>query len=434
MSVPAEAAAEQPEIKALEARKLWKQESNRIPEIANVNETAVKRFKTLGFPHPKHEMFTFVNTRPIAEANLVPPSGKVPDREFIEGVVYLGCEKSHFVLVDGVYLPELSDLSALGSEVETSTLSSKDAGYLENVLATEDDPFSALNGAFFGTGLSIAVKAKAIVTVPLQITIISTGCKPSASFPRILMRVGELGECKTIIRYVGVGGDYFVNSTLDAILDDGAGMTFTQIQEDETNSLHFSKVGLVMGHNTKFHAVNASFGCRLARHHYSAKLEGEAAEFNLKGVNVLAEEEQVHYYVRVAHVAPRCISNMHFKSIVNDKARSSVDGTVIVEKDAQLTSSDQLINSLILGDDAHADSKPNLIINADDVKCTHGNTVGQIDEEQMFYLKTRGLSEYVAKTLLTQSFAASIVEQTPFSAVREDLQNTLQKKLEVPHD
>ena len=125
---------------------------------------------------------------------------------------------------------------------------------------------------------------------------------------------------------------------------------------------------------------------------------------------------------------------MHFKSIVNQKARSSVDGTVIVKNDAQLTNSDQLINSLILGEDAHADSKPNLIINADDVKCTHGNTVGQIDEEQMFYLKTRGLPESISKTLLTQSFAASIVEQIPFSSLREDLENTLLKKLEAPVD
>ena len=106
----------------------------------------------------------------------------------------------------------------------------------------------------------------------------------------------------------------------------------------------------------------------------------------------------------------------------------------MVQKDAQLTQSDQLINNLILGDDAHADSKPNLIINADDVKCTHGNTVGQLDEDQLFYLKTRGLSESVSKTLLTQSFAASIVKTVPFDSIRKDLEDTLLKKLEVHND
>ncbi len=126
--------------------------------------------------------------------------------------------------------------------------------------------------------------------------------------------------------------------------------------------------------------------------------------------------------------------DLYFKSITDDQARSSVDGTVLVEKDAQLTSSDQLINNLILSDKARADSKPNLIINADDVKCTHGNTVGQLDEEQLFYLKTRGLSEVIAKILLTQSFAASIVNMIPFDAVRKDLEDTLIRKLEVDID
>ena len=434
MSGPAEGVEERRETKFLEARKHWTELPNRPPEIASVNEMAIRRFEALGFPHSKHEMFTFVNVGLLEDLNIVPPSGTVPDKAFLDGVIYAGCEQSQIVLVDGIYRSELSNLSAINKEIHASVLQETDADYLKKILEEENDPFSALNGAFFGSGLSLCVNSKAVVTVPLQITIISTGDELSSSFPRILIRVGELGEFKVIVRYVGTGGSYFVNSSLDAVLGDGANMTFSQTQEDEPDSLHFSKVGLTMGRDSRFHSVNSSSGCRLARHHYSAGLEGEGAEFDLKGVNVLVGEEQAHYYVRVTHSAPRCVSNMHFKSIVNQKARSSVDGTVIVKKDAQLTNSDQLINSLILGEDAHADSKPNLIINADDVKCTHGNTVGQIDEEQMFYLKTRGLPESIAKTLLTQSFAASIVEQIPFSSMREDLENTLLKKLETRVD
>tara|TARA_B100000686_G_C16743665_1_gene948141 strand:+ start:147 stop:1451 length:1305 start_codon:yes stop_codon:yes gene_type:complete len=420
---------EQPEAKFLEAHKHWKTESGRPSEIAAINEKALRRFEMLGYPQSKHEMFTFVNVRSLGEINFVQPFWKSPEKAFLDSVVYEGCEKSHIALVDGVYSPELSNLSAVDNDLETSVLKKSDAEYLQKVLTEEDDPFSVLNGAFFSKGLSLNIKPKVVVSAPIQITVISTGGEMPSSFPRILIRLGELGELKVIVRYVGVGGSYFVNSELDAILGDGSGMTFTQIQEDETNSLHFSRIRLRMGRNSRFHSVNASSGCRLARHHYSARLEGEGAEFNLKGVNVLIGEEQAHYYVKVFHSAPSCVSNMHFKNIVNDKARSSVDGTVIVEKDAQLTNSDQLINSLILSDNAHADSKPNLIISADDVKCTHGNTVGQIDEEQMFYLKTRGLHESVAKTLLTQSFAASIVKQADFPAVRKHLENILLKKL-----
>jgi len=145
----------------------------------------------------------------------------------------------------------------------------------------------------------------------------------------------------------------------------------------------------------------------------------------LSGASVLVNQEQVHNFVRIHHEAPHCSSNQLFKNVINDKGRSSIDGTVIVNKGAQLTNSDQLINNLMLSDEAHADNKPNLMIFADDVKCTHGTTVGQINEDQLFYLKTRGLSQELAKSLLTTSFVNSLhapgCEIVPYLEYREFL-------------
>jgi Fe-S cluster assembly protein SufD len=151
----------------------------------------------------------------------------------------------------------------------------------------------------------------------------------------------------------------------------------------------------------------------------------------LNGVSVLDGKDQVHNFIRIHHEAPQCVSHQHFKNVVNGQARSSFDGTVIVNQGAQLTNSNQLINNLMLSDDCHADNKPNLMIFADDVKCTHGATIGQIDKEQWFYLQTRGLSAKVAKELLTRSFAKSIIQTIEFPVVVEDLNSTLLKKLEV---
>jgi Fe-S cluster assembly protein SufD len=139
----------------------------------------------------------------------------------------------------------------------------------------------------------------------------------------------------------------------------------------------------------------------------------------------------VHNFIRIHHEAPQCISHQHFKNVINDEGRSSFDGTVIVNQGAQLTSANQLINNLMLSDDCHADNKPNLMIFADDVKCAHGATIGQIDEDQLFYLQTRGLSKKFAKELLTRSFAESIVQTIQFPEVVKELSNTLLKKLEV---
>ncbi|PIQ97266.1 MAG: Fe-S cluster assembly protein SufD, partial [Nitrospinae bacterium CG11_big_fil_rev_8_21_14_0_20_56_8] len=185
--------------------------------------------------------------------------------------------------------------------------------------------------------------------------------------------------------------------------------------------------------NGRFLSTHASSGCRLARHHYEVDLDDVGGELRLNGLSVISREEQVHNYVRIHHRAPNCTSHQFFRNIISHRARSSVDGTVIVDPGAQQTQSDQLINNLMLTDEGHADNKPNLMIFADDVKCTHGATVGQIDENQIFYLKTRGLTEAAAKSLLTRSFAESVLESIDFPAVREDLENTLLKKLEASH-
>ena len=154
-------------------------------------------------------------------------------------------------------------------------------------------------------------------------------------------------------------------------------------------------------------------------------------ELILNGVSVLSGKEQVHNFVRIHHEAPQCISHQHFKNVVNDEGRSSFDGTVIVNQGAQLTNSNQLINNLMLSNNCHADNKPNLMIFADDVKCTHGATIGQIDDDQLFYLQTRGLSEKLAKELLTRGFAESIIQTIQFPEVVKELSNTLLKKLEA---
>ena len=434
-----EAVADRPENKILEAHKIFLKNSKIPPNVSVLNEMAIRRFESLGFPHSKHEMFTFVNTRGVADTVFEAVSGESVEKGSLG--IYKGFEKSCVTLVDGQFRPELSDVSACGEGLQITPLDQAFSDpsieeYLKKTLDNENDAFAAINGSFFGQGVKIGVQAKAAIPVPLQVLYVSTGSTglPLTSWPRVLFEVKSLGEIKTVIRFTGVNGNYFVNAVQDVILEDGSGMTYTQVQEDVKDAFHFSKTRLNLGRDSRFDGVNASSGSKLARHHYEAHLQGEGAELCLNGINVLVNEEQVHYYIRVTHEAPRCISNMHFKSIVNNRARSSVDGTVVVEKDAQLTQSDQLINNLILGDDAHADSKPNLIINADDVKCTHGNTVGQLDEEQLFYLKTRGLSESVSKTLLTQSFATSIVETVPFDSVRKDLEDTLLKKLEVHND
>ncbi len=425
-----------PEVELLESHKKFIEEKS-TSNFSFLNEIGAQRFEKLGYPNSKHEMFTFVNTKELA-TNFVSASGSEVNKENINEFIYPECQRSFIVLVDGQYKESLSDTSGLGSGVKLisgneALADSKVREYLESSTQKENDAFAAINAAFCEEGLFLDIAAKAIMESPVQILAMSSGTEEGglSSRPRILVRIGDLAEAKIIVRYAGLKRNYFVNSVQDFLVGDGAGLKLVQIETDQKEARNFSKTRLVLNRDSRFNGSNISYGSALTRCHLEAKLKAPGAEFRFNSVGVLKKKEQVHHYIRVYHEAAQCSSNMHFKNIVNDQSRSSVDGTVIVEKDAQLTNSDQLINNLVLSDDAHADSKPNLIINADDVKCTHGNTVGQIDEEQLFYLKARGLSESIAKTLLTKSFAASIVETIEFFSVRKVVEETLLKKLEA---
>ncbi len=430
-------AAEQAEAALLILHKKF-MSGNRPPDaLAPLNEAALKHFELLKFPHRKHEMYTFVNTKDlVATAFALTAEGSVTE-DFIKSHVFPECESSYLVFVDGVLKGDLSDFSAIESAIaivpiEEAVGQADIKEHLVDTIEKENDVFASINSAFLGEGTLIDVSAKKQVTSPLQILHVSTGT-PSGkvtSHPRVLVRLGEMAELKMIVKYVGVQGNYFVNSVMDLLVGEQAGVTFAQVQEDATDAWHFSKTRVLQGRNSRVKAVNAFFGNKLTRHHFEAHLKDVGAELTLNNVSVLNEQEQAHHFVRIHHESPHTRSGQKFKNIVNDKSRSSVDGTVIVNQGAQQTFSDQLINNLMLSDDAHADNKPNLMIFADDVKCTHGATVGQLDENQLFYLKTRGLSEKVAKELLTKSFAESIIQTIDFPGVVQYLENTLLKKLE----
>ena len=405
------------------------------PALAELQQVALNRFELLGFPHSKHEMFTYLNTKGLVETafSLSDGSKKVSE-DFVASHIYPDCESQCLVFVDGVLNRDLSRLEGVNNYLVPLSEAVSDQElkkYLSETAENENDVFAALSTAFCGEGLVFKVGDNTQILGPVQVLFVSTGGSPVMHAPRLVWQLGKLSEVKVIEKFVGVEGGYFINAVQDWLLAEGAGVSFTQVQADASDSWHFSKTRVHLHRNSRFHSTNASYGTQLARHHYDVRLKEEGSELRLNGVSVLDDKEQVHNFIRVHHEAPQCISHQHFKNIINGQARSSFDGTVIVNQGAQLTNSNQLINNLMLSNDCHADNKPNLMIFADDVKCTHGATIGQIDEEQWFYLQTRGLSARVAKELLTRSFAKSIIETIEFPEVVKELNGTLLKKLEV---
>ena len=405
------------------------------PALEELQEAALNRFELLGFPHSKHEMYTFVNTKGLVATSFSLPDGVASvSEDFVAGHIYPDCERQCLVFVDGVFNRGLSRFEGVSTNlVPLSEAYQELKNYLSDMAENENDVFASLSMAFCGEGLVFKVDDNTQISGTVQVLFVATSrsAGPVMHAPRLVWQLGKLSEVKVIEKFVGTEGGYFINSVQDWLLAEGAGVSFTQVQADSFESWHFSKIRVHLNRNARFYSSNASSGTQLARHHYEIWLKEEGSELRLNGVSVLDDKEQVHNFIRIHHEAPQCISHQHFKNVVNGHARSSFDGTVIVNPGAQLTSSDQLINNLMLSDDCHANNKPNLMIFADDVKCTHGGTIGQIDEEQWFYLQTRGLSAKSAKELLTRSFAQSIIQTIEFPEVVEELNGTLLKKLEA---
>ena len=405
------------------------------PALVGLQEAALNRFELLGFPHSKHEMYTFVNIKGLVATSFSLPDGGVNvSEDFVAGHIYPDCERQCLVFVDGVFNRGLSRFEGVSANlVSLSEADQELKDYLSKTAENENDVFAALSTAFCSEGLVFKVDDNTQISGTVQVLFVSTGRSvgPAMHAPRLVWQLGKLAEVKVIEKFVGTEGGYFINSVQDWLLAEGAGVSFTQVQVDSFDSWHFSKTRVHLNRNARFYSSNASSGTQLACHHYEVWLKEEGSELRLNGVSVLDGKEQVHNFIRIHHEAPQCISHQHFKNVVNGHARSSFDGTVIVNEGAQLTNSDQLINNLMLSNDCHANNKPNLMIFADDVKCTHGVTIGQIDEDQWFYLQTRGLSAKSAKELLTRSFAQSIIQTIEFPEVVEELNGTLLKKLEA---
>ena len=410
--------------------------SGNTPEIFNnLNGASLERFNALGFYHKTDELFTYVSVNKIFDLDFggdffLPTAKTGVTKADVERETFEGCESSVIVFVNGRFDRKLSNLSALTGVViaELENAAEEDGsairGYLEKIASTETDRYAALNGAFLSGGVSVDISSGTTVEETIQILHFNTGV---ASMPRTYIKLRPGASASIVERFVGESAKSFCNFVTDVTLDNGSTLNLSSIQ---SGGYLLGKYRLTLAGQSTFQGVVAQPGGVISRNSYEAHLEGEGAELNLSGVAIIENEDEAHNYIHVHHEAPNTRSDQTFKNILKDASRASVDTTVDVHKAAQLTVSHQLVNNLMLSDKTRIGGKPTLMIKADDVKCQHGATVGRIDDDQLFYLKTRGVSEVEARKLLISSFANAIIEKIKFTPLREAVELLLLSKLE----
>jgi Fe-S cluster assembly protein SufD len=409
--------------------------ASRAPDwLKDLREGGIARFHELGFPNMKQEAWRFTSVAPIAEGSfeLARAPKKVPALEDIRP--FLLFETGHrLVFVDGFFQRSLStpffdDVQSL-SHVLTHRQDLV-RQHLGKYAASENRPFSALNTAFVNDGALVHVPAKAAVELPIQLLFLATGGKPVVSHPRNLIVVDREARASIVETYAALDdGAYWTNAVTEIVLGDGARVDYHRVQQESSRAYHVATTQSHQGRDSTLNLHFVAFGGRLARHDIGAVMAGPGGTLILNGLYLLGGEQHADHHTTIDHAADHCESHEYFNGVLDEKSRGVFTGRIIVRPGAQKTDSKQTNNNLLLSADAHADSQPQLEIYADDVKCTHGSTVGPLDPRALFYLRSRGVGEDEARRLLTYGFAAEILGRMDVVALRAELDRIVRHRL-----
>jgi Fe-S cluster assembly protein SufD len=407
--------------------------------LKEIREAALTRFVELGFPSMRQEEWRFTSVAPIAETAfaLSRRSLGVTARE-LEPLCGAGPRSARVVFVDGAFAPELSAVAGLPRGVRAGSLAAAletdpelAREHLARYAPYQASPFAALNTAFLSDGAFVYVPAGAELAQPIELVFAATaGGGPTVSHPRSLVVVDRGARAAVIESYVAVhDGLYWTNAVTEVAVGDGARLDYYRLQRESPEAYHVATTHAIQGRDSMLRLHPLALGAGLARHDIYIALAGTGADLVLNGFYLLRGRQHADHHTVIDHAQPHCTSHEFFNGILGEQARGVFTGRIIVRPGAQRTDSKQTNNNLLLSAEARADSQPQLEIYADDVKCTHGSTVGPLDETALYYLRSRGLSPETATAMLTYGFAAEILGRMEHTELRHELERVVQARL-----
>ena len=429
----------------LEKFSRFERETSQPKWLLPMRKAGLARFSEIGVPTLDHEDWRFTNTAAIAKMPFNPAfdSSDTITAEQLQKFTFAQQAGSRLVFVNGHFAPKLSSVKNLPAGAKVSNLAAalaSDAAFLEKHLgkyaASADNGFTALNQAFFLDGGFVHVPADKVVEEPIQFIYVSTGGHSGATIhPRNLV-IAEANSSVTILEsYVSLGGaGYFTNAVTELFAGDNARLEFVKFQDEAQDAFHMAAFHGEFGRASHVNVHSFALGAKLSRNNIRTKLAGEGLECVLNGLYLTRGEQLADHHMIVEHAEPHCASHEYFNGILDDKSKGVFHGRILVREVAQKTDAKQTNKNLLLSDDATANTKPQLEIYADDVKCTHGATIGQLNEEGIFYLRSRGIGTETARRMLIHAFAGEIIERIQHQAAREEVDKIVWDRLEAnPH-
>jgi Fe-S cluster assembly protein SufD len=424
----------------------FENQTNQPAWLFLLRKAGIVSFAEQGFPTLKDEDWRFTNVAPIANLPFRPMLDGARDQnaaKMLPGAVFSKLAGSRLVFVNGHFAAELSSVHGLPAGVKVSNLVTalaRDTALVEKHLGryatAEGNAFAALNQAFFSDGAFIYVPSGLIVEEPIQLIYISSAKQAGDTIqPRNLI-IAEANSKLTVVESYLSFGDaaYFTNAVTELVVGDNARLEHVKFQDEAPSAYHIATIQGQFGRASHPTVHSFAVGAKLSRTNIRAKLAGEGLECILNGLYLTKDEQLADHHMIVEHAQPHCASHEYFNGILDDKSRGVFHGRILVRQIAQKTDAKQTNKNLLLSDDATADTKPQLEIYADDVKCTHGATIGQLNDESIFYLRSRGIGTETARRMLIHAFAGEIIERIQCEGAREEIDKLVWDRIEAnPH-
>lgn len=401
-----------------------------------LRKDAISKLVELDFPTLKNEEWKYTNVTPILKQNFIPARNAkttIFSRDEIDKFLFKGFDCCLLVFVNGRYSEELSKVNELPEGIVIDSMKNvllnnpemiKDyAGKLSKI----DNSFNALNTAFAQDGLVIKVADGKVLENPVQVLFLN-GSKGEnvLSTPRNLIIAGKNSRAKVIFNYYGsTEKKYFMSAVTEVYCDDDSIVDIYKIQNEDLNSFHIEKVEVEQKQGSLFNHHSISFGGALVRNDINSTHKGERIDTHYYGLYLGNDNQHIDNHTFIDHAKPNCESNEVYKGILDDNSRGVFNGKIMVRPDAQKTNAFQSNKTILLSDKARIDTKPQLEIFADDVKCSHGATIGRLDEEAYFYIRSRGIPDELAKSMLIRAFANDVVESVKINELKDQLNHMI---------
>jgi len=409
------------------------------PWLNELREAGMASFASLGFPTPKAEEWKYTNLEPIAALKFSRPNGArkliSPSDLLAKGFADRDCVR--LVFLNGVHAPELASLERLPEEIRLQSLAELIKGddeflamQLGRYASYRRQSLVALNTAFIGDGAVLIVPPGRRLAEPIHL-IYASGAdgEQLVTHPRTLIFLGRGSEAKIIESYIGItGGSYFCNAVTELIAEADSIVEHCRVQRESDAGFHTGTVEARVARGAHLTAHAVTLAGSLVRNDVHVSLDGEGAECLLNGLYLGSGRQHIDNSTVIEHVKPRASSFELYKGILNDAAHGVFNGKIVVHKDAQKSDARQVNKNLLLSDDAVVNTKPQLEIHANDVKCSHGSTIGQIDPDALFYFRSRGLGLAEARRLLSAAFAADVVGRIKVGSLRRRLDEYILEK------